>query len=85
MQTQRTRLIAQLGQLLRSRGTDERRLEAATRALDEHDRASLDALQKAYGEVDRILDTRQRARFRVLEQQLERKKLDMLMRARQRR
>ena len=85
MQAQRMRMINQLGQLLRARDASEERLASATRALDEHERASLEAIQKAYAAVDEVLDARQRARFRVLEQQLERKKLDMLMRARQRR
>ena len=84
-QSQRMRLINQLGQLLRSNRADERRLETATRALDDHERASFESIQEAFADVDAILDVRQRARFRVLEQQLERKKLDMLMRARQRR
>ena len=85
MQAQRMRMINELGQLLRSRNANEERLASATRALDQHERASLEAIQKAYAAVDEVLDARQRARFRVLEQQLERKKLDMLMRARQRR
>lgn len=85
MQAQRMRMLAQLNQLLRARSASEERLASATRALDEHERASLEAVQKAYAAVDEVLDARQRARFRVLEQQLERKKLEMLMRARQRR
>jgi len=83
MQAERMRLVLQLGQLLRARQPDEARLDEATRALDAHDRATLEAVQAAYGAIDEVLDARQRARFRVLEQQLERKKLDMLSRARQ--
>lgn len=85
MQVQRMRMIDQLGRLLRARNASEERLASATRALDAHERASLEAIQKAYAAVDEVLDARQRARFRVLEQQLERKKIEMLMRARQRR
>lgn len=80
---ERGRLVGALNQLLRQRAADESRLDAATRALDAHDRTSLERVQKAYAAVDEILDVRQRARFRVLEEQLERKKLDMLFRARQ--
>ena len=80
---ERGRLIASVNQLLRQDNASDSRLEAATRALDAHDRASLDRVQKAYAAVDEVLDVRQRARFRVLEEQLERKKLDMLFRARQ--
>jgi hypothetical protein len=85
MQARRMRMINQLGQLLRAGNASDERLASATRALDTHERASLEAIQKAYAAIDEILDTRQRARFRVLEQQLERKKIEMLMRARQRR
>ena len=80
---ERSRLIGGLNQLLRQKNASESRLEAATRALDSHDRASLERVQKAYAAVDEVLDVRQRARFRVLEEQLERKKLDMLFRARE--
>ena len=81
---QRNRLLAQLNQLLRTRpAADEGSLAAATRALDDHDRQSLVDLQKAYAGVDEGLTPWQRGRFRVLEDQLEQKKLDMLFRARQ--
>lgn len=81
---QRNRLLVQLNQLLRTRPqADEGRLTAATRALDEHDRQSPVELQKAYARVDEVLTPWQRGRFRVLEEQLEQKKLDMLFRARQ--
>ncbi|MBA3949468.1 MAG: hypothetical protein H0X44_05915 [Acidobacteria bacterium] len=79
----RIRLVGNLNQLLRENNPAEARLSAATKALDEHERTSLDQVQKAYAAIDEVLDARQRARFRVLEEQLERKKLDMLFRARQ--
>lgn len=81
---QRNRLLGQLNQLLRTRpAADEAKLTAATRALDDHDRQSLVDLQRSYGAVDEVLTPWQRGRFRVLEDQLEQKKLDMLFRARQ--
>ena len=79
----RIRLIGSLNQLLRDSNASDARLSAATKALDDHERASLEQVQKAYAAIDEVLDARQRARFRVLEEQLERKKLDMLFRARQ--
>jgi hypothetical protein len=33
--------------------------------------------------LNQVLDTRQQARFRLLEEQMERRKLELLMRARQ--
>lgn len=80
----RTRLIAQLAQMARNRQTaDERGLADAIRALDAHERTTLDDIAKAYASLDEVLTPWQRARFRVLEEQLEQKKLDMLLRARQ--
>lgn len=83
LRVERSRLVGDLNELLRNRNATEARLGAATRALDEHERASLVEVQKAYAAIDEVLDARQRARFRVLEEQLERKKLEMLFRARQ--
>ena len=79
----RNRLLAEMSQMLRGRGGDEERLAAATRAIDEHERGTLANVQKAYAAIDEVLTPWQRARFRVLEDQLEQKKLDMLARARQ--
>ena len=62
--------------------------EAATRerltALRELDDRSAVELRRAYAALDEVLDLRQQARFRVFEEQIERRKLDLLMRARQR-
>ncbi|HEX6323686.1 MAG TPA: hypothetical protein VFZ36_08170 [Vicinamibacterales bacterium] len=78
----RNRLLAETSQLLRGRA-EEARLAAATRAIDEHERNTLANVQKAYGAIDEVLTPWQQARFRVLEDRLEQKKLDMLLRAQQ--
>jgi hypothetical protein len=41
--------------------------------------------QRALQEIDAVLDVRQRARFRVFEEQMERRKMELLMRARRNR
>jgi hypothetical protein len=66
---------------------------AARTAGDAALKAQLAALQgskraapprrKAYGDLDALLDPRQQARFRVFEDQLERRKLELMLRARQ--
>ena len=48
---------------------------------DQEDRTAVE-LRKAYEAVDELLDIRQQARFRLFEEQVERRKLDLLMRAR---
>ncbi|MEX2273518.1 MAG: hypothetical protein WD690_18765 [Vicinamibacterales bacterium] len=80
---QRNRMIGQLNQMLRAGTADETRLVEATRAIDEHERTRLAALEKAYAGIDEVLTPWQRARFRVLEDHLEQKKLEMLLRAQQ--
>ena len=40
-------------------------------------------IRKAYDAVDELLDVRQQAQFRLFEEQMDRKRLDLLMRARQ--
>ena len=40
-------------------------------------------MRKAYNALDEVLEVRQQARFRVFEEQIERRKIELLMRARQ--
>ena len=56
-----------------------------TRALEELESRTAAELRRAYTAIDEVLDPRQRARFRLLEEQLERRKLELLIRARQNR
>jgi len=80
---ERAAVMRDLRQLLQTPGNDAQikdrldalaKLEATTRA----DQA------KAMDAIDELLDIRQRARFRLLEQQLELRKLELVNRARQR-
>jgi len=41
-------------------------------------------LKKADDAIDQLLDIRQQAKFRIFEEQMERRKLELVMRARQR-
>ena len=62
--------------------TDDAALKERLKALREHeDRASAE-LRRAYESLDEVLDARQQARFRLFEELLERRKLELLMRAR---
>lgn len=53
------------------------------KALRVHDDRAAAELRSAYDALDEVLDARQQARFRLFEEQLERRKLDLIMRARQ--
>ena len=63
---------------------DETAIRDRLKALRDLDDRSALELRKAYDGVDEVLDVRQQARFRMFEEMIERRKLDLLMRARQR-
>jgi hypothetical protein len=80
---QRTAAIRELRRLLDSPGNEavmKERLDTLAR-LDE---AAAVEETKARASIDALLDVRQQARFRVLEQQLELRRLELIGRARQR-
>jgi len=62
---------------------DEGAIRERLKALGDHDEQAAAEIRKAYQALDEILDPRQQARFRLLEEQLERRKIDLLQRARQ--
>jgi Spy/CpxP family protein refolding chaperone len=85
-QAERVRLIAELQRLTsprRSETADDAAIDERLRALQEHESRHAAELRRAYDALDEVLTSRQRARFRVLEEQIERRKLDLLGRARQ--
>jgi hypothetical protein len=63
---------------------DEAAIRDRLRALREHDDNAAAELQKAADAVDEVLTVRQQARFRLFEETIERRKLDLLVRARER-
>ena len=63
---------------------DENAMREKLRALREHTQQTLATLQRDSEAVDEVLDIRQQVRFRLLEERLERQKLDLLMRSRRR-
>ena len=58
-------------------GKDEA-LTEKVKAFDELRRKEVDELQKAFAEIDGVLTPWQRARFRMFEEQIERRKIEML-------
>ncbi|MBA3641517.1 MAG: hypothetical protein H0W53_20045 [Acidobacteria bacterium] len=61
---------------------DEGVIAERLKALKEHDARAAAELGRAYDALDEVLDVRQQARFRAFEENLERRKIDLLMRAR---
>jgi hypothetical protein len=83
-QQSRQRLIQDLRRLTnpQNANTDEQAIRTALDSLAREDAFAQDEITKALAQVDEVLDVRQRARFRLLEEQLERWKLDLLSRVR---
>ena len=78
-------IVQELRRLTRqaSLPADEAVIRERLKALRELDDRSVLELRHAYDALDEVLDVRQQARFRIFEEQIERRKLDLLMRARQ--
>lgn len=62
---------------------DENGIRERLKALRDLDDRSAADLRRAYDSIDEVLDVAQQARFRMFEDMIERRKLDLLMRARQ--
>jgi hypothetical protein len=82
---ERLRLVQQLRQMTNGRlgQVTENDLRDRLRALREVETRAPAEIQRAMDGVDEALDVHQQARFRVFEQQIEQRKLQLLMRARQ--
>ena len=81
----RNRLLQELRTMAAPNGNaDENALREKLRALRDHNRESAATLERDSDSVDEVLDVRQQVRFRLLEERLERQKLDLLMRSRKR-
>ncbi|MCA1584180.1 MAG: hypothetical protein LC791_05200 [Acidobacteria bacterium] len=84
-QRERTQIINELQRLTNPRqpGTaGESVLKERLDALQETESRGAAELRKAYNALGEILDLRQQARFRVFEEQMERRKLELVLRAR---
>src|ERR1044072_1571151 len=81
-QADRARIIIELRQLAAAASTDEAQIKAKLRALQDADVQTADELRKSYETIDQVLNVKQQAQFRVFEEVMERRKLDMISRAR---
>lgn len=87
----RMRMLQDLRRLTDARGPEatgdealksqETAIKTQLAALREHDQRAAADLRHAYDSLDELLDARQQARFRVFEEQIERRKLDLIVRA----
>ncbi|MDO8680880.1 MAG: hypothetical protein Q7R30_20365 [Acidobacteriota bacterium] len=85
-QQERIQLMGQLQRLTNPRAAnrgDEGAIKERLTALLALESRNAAEMRKAYAALDEVLDVRQQARFRVFEEQIERRKIELLMRARQ--
>jgi hypothetical protein len=81
---ERLRLLMELRRLTNPRAqASENDIRDRVRALRELQIKALNDVQKSYESIDQSLNVRQQARFRIFEQEIEQRKLQLLMRARQ--
>jgi hypothetical protein len=82
---ERLRLVQELNRMTNARAGQvlEAGLRERLHALRDLETRAMNEVQQARDAIDETLDLRQQARFRVFEEQLERRKLELLMKARQ--
>jgi hypothetical protein len=85
-QQERNQLMGQLQRMSNPRlpnRVDDALIKERLTALQELESRNAAEMRKAYNGLDEVLDVHQQARFRVFEEQIERRKIELLMRARQ--
>jgi hypothetical protein len=84
-QNERNRLLGELRRLTMPNQVkvDEVQIKDRLRMLDDLEGRSAAEIRQAMSGVDQLLDVRQQARFRLLEEMVERRKAELVMRARQ--
>ena len=81
---QRTRVLNQMRQILNgTQPADDGQLRDLMKRLEDIDVRTESESKKAYEGIDQVLDVRQQAKFRVFEENMERRKLELVTRARQ--
>jgi hypothetical protein len=80
---ERARIVQELRRLVNDPQADEGQIKDRLKSLDELDARSDGDVRKAYDAINQMLDVRQQAKFRVFEENMERRKLELVTRARQ--
>jgi Spy/CpxP family protein refolding chaperone len=79
---QRQRMLMSLRQTLNQQpAADDAAIDARLKQYDDLERRHQQELQALHASIDAVLTPRQRARFRVLQEQMERRKLEVLSKA----
>jgi hypothetical protein len=84
-QGERLRMLQELRRMTagRSGPVDEGVLKERLKALSDHETRAIGEIQQQRDAIDQVLNPAQQARFRVFEETMEQRKIELLMRARQ--
>jgi len=82
-QQEHGRLVVDMRQMLNGPNPDEAQLKEKMKALQDLDARTITDARKAVDAIDQVLDVKQQAKFRVFEEAMERRKLELVTRARQ--
>jgi len=84
-QGERLRMVQELRRMINGRGgpIDEGTVKERLKALDELEARANGEIQQQRDTIDQVLNPIQQARFRVFEETMEQRKIELLMRARQ--
>jgi hypothetical protein len=84
-QGERLRMLQELRRMTAGRGgpVDEGAVKERLKALDDLDARANGDIQQQRSAIDQVLSPTQQARFRLFEETMERRKIELLMRARQ--
>lgn len=84
-QGERQRMLQELRRMTSGRGdvVDENAVKDRLKALDDLETRATGEIQQHRGAIDQVLNPTQQARFRIFEETMEQRKIELLMRARQ--
>jgi Spy/CpxP family protein refolding chaperone len=80
---ERSRVVMEMRRLLNQAQPDEAQIRDRLKTLQDIDARGAADEKKGYEAIDQVLDIRQQAKFRVFEEVMERRKLELVGRARQ--
>jgi Spy/CpxP family protein refolding chaperone len=80
---QRNRVLTDVRRLLMEAPPDEAQLKDRLKQLQDIETHGDVETRKAYDAIDQVLDVRQQAQFRLFEEQMERRKMELVTQARQ--
>jgi hypothetical protein len=83
LQIERMRALRELNRLSQTEKVEDSAFKDQLRVLQEIESRSSAEVRKAYDSIDQVLDVRQQANFRLFEEMMERRKIELVTRARQ--